>query len=65
MEVCTIKVRSPEKKKKNKSDTKEAVRRRLNRLRENPDFKVLLAEELENWRRPAVVVSANSAMDIW
>ena len=47
MEVCAIKVKSPEKKKKNKSDTKEAVRKRLNRLRENPDFKVLLAEELE------------------
>ena len=63
MEVCAIKVKSPEKKKKNKSDTKEAVRKRLNRLRENPDFKVYSSRR--NWRRPAVVVSANSAMDIW
>jgi hypothetical protein len=47
MEVCTIKVKSPEKKRKQKSDSKEAVRKRLNRLRENPDVKALLAEELE------------------
>jgi hypothetical protein len=39
MEVCTAMVKSPVKKKKQKSDTKEAVRRRLLRLRENPDFK--------------------------
>jgi hypothetical protein len=46
MEVCTTKVKSPEKKRKQKSDSKEAVRKRLNRLRENPDVKALLAEEL-------------------
>jgi hypothetical protein len=42
MEVCTIKAKSPEKKKTKKSDAKEAVRRRLLRLRENPDFKVVV-----------------------
>jgi hypothetical protein len=47
MEVCTIKVKSSEKKRKQKSDSKEAVRKRLNHLRENPDVKALLAEELE------------------
>ena len=44
MEVSTIKVKSPEKKKKQKSDDKEAVRKRL---RDNPDFQAVLAEELE------------------
>jgi hypothetical protein len=37
----------PVKKKKQKPDTKEAVRRRLLRLRDSPDFKVLPTEELE------------------
>jgi hypothetical protein len=37
---------SPEKKKK-RPDDKEAVRRRRKRLRENPDFQAVLAEELE------------------
>ena len=47
MEVSTIKVKSPEKKKKQKSDDKEAVRKRRKRLRDNPDFQAVLAEELE------------------
>jgi hypothetical protein len=40
MEVCAIKVKSPEKKKRKKSDTKEAVRKRRKALYENEDFKV-------------------------
>ena len=47
MEVSTIKVKSPEKKKKQKSDDKEAVRKRRKRLRDSPDFQAVLAEELE------------------
>jgi hypothetical protein len=46
MEVSTIKVKSPEKKKKQKSDDKEAVWKRRKRLCENPDFQAVLAEEL-------------------
>jgi hypothetical protein len=38
VEVCTIKVKASPEKKKKKSETKDAVRRRMNRLRENPDF---------------------------
>jgi hypothetical protein len=47
MEVSTIKVKSPEKKKKQKSEDKEAVRKRRKRLHDNPDFQAVLAEELE------------------
>jgi hypothetical protein len=47
MEGSTIKVKSPEKKKNQKSDGKEAVRKRRKRLRDNPDFQAVLAEELE------------------
>jgi hypothetical protein len=47
MEVSTIKVKSPVKKKKNKSVDPEAVRKRRTRLYDNEDFKAILAEELE------------------
>jgi hypothetical protein len=47
MEVSTTKAKSPEKKKKQKSDAKGAARKRRKRLRDNPDFQAVLAEELE------------------